>query len=86
MAKIENALSHSTRVSATILLFVFWLTFIMFFTLFVSPGLERIQNFIVMFTSLLLFALGVVYVWSPILDKFQAKEQKRSVKRRQKRR
>ena len=77
MGKIESVAAHSTRISASILLFVFWLTFIMLFTLFFSPAFEQLQNFLIMFTSLLLFTLGVVYIWTPVLDSVQAAEQKR---------
>jgi antibiotic biosynthesis monooxygenase (ABM) superfamily enzyme len=84
MGKIASVAAHSTRISASILLFVFWLTFIMLFTLFFSPALEQLQNFLIMFTSLLFFTLGVVYVWTPVLDRVQATEQRRrrTVKRR----
>ena len=87
MGKMESVAIHSTRISASILLFVFWLTFIMLFTLFFSPALEQFQNFLIMFTSLLFFTLGIVYVWTPVLDMAQAAEQKgkRTVKRKSRR-
>jgi len=94
MAKQRKGMGSSLRVSATILMFSFWVTFVMLYTLFFSPALEHLQNFLIMFTSLLLFALGTVYIWSPALDKFTSfskpKKAKRKmgtkVKRRRKRR
>lgn len=82
MAKQSKGMGSNLKISATILMFSFWVTFVMLYTLFFSPALEHFQNFLIMFSSLLLFALGTVYVWSPTIDSFTLFSKPKKIKRR----
>lgn len=81
MAKQSKGMGSNLKISATILMFSFWVTFVMLYTLFFSPALEHLQNFLIMFSSLLLFALGTVYVWSPTIDDFTLSSKPKKARR-----
>lgn len=52
-----------TLISATILLFIFWLFFILVYTLFFYQKFSGLENISIIVSSLMIYLLIVSYLW-----------------------